>query len=122
MPLELGLAVLTAASAAAVYWTIRRRRRIPGDPERNRRLAIHRDGRMVNGIIHDVTDDTLYFSYSFRGMEYHASQDVSSLKASLPLDAGRVVGPVTVKLLPENPSNSIVLCESWSGLRKLMSN
>jgi hypothetical protein len=51
------------------------------------------------------------------GVEYSATQDVSSILEHLPGPAAALAGPVTVKYIPGNPANSIVVSEEWSGLR-----
>ena len=50
-------------------------------------------------------------------MTYAASQDISQLRDFLPENVDRALGPATVKIEPQNPYNSIVVCEEWSGLR-----
>jgi hypothetical protein len=35
----------------------------------------------------------------------------------VPADASLIFGQVTLKYLPRDPGNSILVCESWSGLR-----
>ena len=46
-----------------------------------------------------------------------ASQDVTDLQDKLPADRMSMVGAVSVKFVPRNAANSIVLCEEWTGLR-----
>ena len=58
----------------------------------------------------------LFFTYAVRGVEYTASQDISALKGLVPQDLSSI-DAVGVKHLPENPANSIVLAEEWTGLR-----
>ena len=65
----------------------------------------------------DVRDNALYYRYSIAGVEYAASQDISGLRELLPPDPSVLIGPATLKYLPANPANSIVICEEWSGLR-----
>lgn len=111
--LPLSAALVTAVGAAVVF----RARRGPAERERRRRLEVARRGRMRDGVVTDVVDNTIYFSYSVMGVEYAASQDVSGLRGYLPADLSAVIGPVTLKYLPANPANSIVACEEWCGLR-----
>jgi hypothetical protein len=73
-------------------------------------------GKLIDAILVDVREDLIFFSYRVRGMEYTASQDVSALREHLPEDLYSVEA-VAVKYLPQNPANSIVLAEQWSGLR-----
>jgi hypothetical protein len=60
----------------------------------------------------------VFFTYSIGGIEYDATQDISSFRAGLlPEDDHLLVGPCSLKYLADNPANSIVICEGWSGLR-----
>ncbi len=106
--------LLLAAAVIIVLW----KRRNPTERERKRRLAVNRYGRMGDGLILDCSGDVLYYNYSIRGVEYAASQDVSTLREHLPEDPALLVGPVTLKYSSKNPANSILLCEEWSGLRR----
>ncbi len=111
------LALLACLLIAAAVVIARRVRLTPGERERRRRIQIHRTGRMGDGFITDFQDATLFFTYSVRGVEYAASQEVADLRNLLPSDPAAVVGGhVTLKYAPRNPANSIVLCEEWSGL------
>jgi hypothetical protein len=111
-----GLAVAAIATAAAVI--LLRSRKNPRERERLRRLSIYRAGRMGDGTITGASDEILYYSYSVRGVEYAASQDISGIRDRVPDDPESLIGPATVKFAPGNPFNSIVLCEEWSGFRK----
>ncbi len=110
-----GVAVVTLAAAAVV---VLRRRRNPLEKERQRRIAVHRYGRTGGAMITEARDGIVYYSYSLRGVEYTASQDISSLKDRISVDPETLIGPVTLKFMSRNPFNSIVLCEEWSGIRK----
>lgn len=39
------------------------------------------------------------------------------MRDSLPENLESVIGPAILKFLPENPGNSIVVGEDWSGIR-----
>jgi hypothetical protein len=57
----------------------------------------------------------IVYNYRIAGVTYECAQDVSAL-------ADRVHGirtdlPIQVRYSPRNPANSIVVAESWSGLR-----
>jgi hypothetical protein len=90
----------------------------PRERERRRRLAVHANGRSGNGMITEVEENIVFYSYTVGGVGYAASQDLSQLHELLPEELGRLVGPVLLKYAPANPANSIVLCEEWSGLRE----
>ncbi len=98
----------------------------PEERERRRRQLVNARGRIADALITDVgvsenpsggASHWLHYSYDLRGVTYHAAQDITSLLAHLPRDPQTLAGPASVKYLPGNPSNSIVLCEEWSGLR-----
>ena len=95
-----------------------RRSRIPAEEwERRRRLLLLATGKMGDANLLDVHDNLLLYSYSVRGVEYTASQDISRLRQFLPADVASLAGHVLVKYDARNPANSIVLAEEWSGLR-----
>ena len=73
-------------------------------------------GRLADGIVTDVGPGVIYYSYAVGGVEYRASQDVAQLAEFLPPDPDRLIGHVTLQYFPRNPANSILVCESWSGL------
>src|ERR1700687_3967281 len=85
--------------------------------ERKRRLELHRHGRLGDALITEATESMLYYSYSVRGVQYEASQDVSTLRSLLPPEPERLIGPASLKYSSRNPANSILICEEWSGLR-----
>jgi hypothetical protein len=101
-------------------------RTTPEERERRRRAWVNAEGRIADGVITEVRvvewapggiSHWLHYSYDLRGVSYTAAQDISALLAHLDRDPRHIAGPASVKYLPENPSNSIVLCEQWSGLR-----
>lgn len=128
---EGGIAVLgivgAAALVAALFWLIVQRRRSPAERERRRRLEVNRDGRIVNGMVIDfrvreatmgeVEEHLIDYKYLIRGINYSTVQDVSTLVDVVGSDPAGLIGAVSVKYLPDNPYNSIVVCEEWSGLR-----
>ncbi len=111
------LVVLVALATVGGLVLVFRRRRNPQERERLRRLAVNERGRLADGYIFEASETTVFYSYSVRGVEYTASQDVSTLSASIPGETERLIGPVSLKYLTANPANSIVVCEHWSGLR-----
>ena len=114
------LAALAVAAGLASGLAVRkllRLRSTPAERERKRRLAVNSKGRLCDTTIVEVRDNTLYYSYLIAGVNYMASQDLSSLRELLPADLGTLIGPASLKYLPRNPANSIVVCEKWSGVR-----
>lgn len=108
---------LLGALAGVTTRIIPRNRITPEQRERRRRATVQARGRFGSATITDFHDSVVCYSYWIAGAEYVASQDVSALKEFLPPDPARLIArPATVKYLPRNPANSIVLCEEWSGL------
>jgi hypothetical protein len=112
--------LITAVSIAvlgALIYILRRLRRNPKDKEKRRRLQVNQGGRLGDATITEVHESTIFYEYSVRGVLYTASQDVAQLREQIPTDVERLIGPVSLKYSPQNPANSIILCEDWSGLR-----
>lgn len=106
-----------AVSGAGVYSFLRWRGK-PKDKEKRRRALVNQHGRLGDATITDLQEDTLYYSYSVRGVSYTASQDIAALRDKLPPDPDRLIGrAASLKYSPQNPANSILICEDWSGLR-----
>lgn len=122
MPLlpNLDLILILAALAVValgVYLLVRWRRK-PKDKEKRRRLTVNQVGRIGDATITDMQGDTLFYSYSVRGVSYTASQDVAALRDQMPANVERLIGrAASLKYSPQNPANSILICEVWSGLR-----
>jgi hypothetical protein len=115
---QLGLVLLLAAALIlSLVWFLPRFRRHPDEKERRRRLAVNAIGRLGDAEITEVEDNSVYYSYSVRGVAYTAAQDISTLLEFLPDQPERLIGPVQLKYAPGNPANSIIVCEDWSGLR-----
>jgi hypothetical protein len=115
-----GLALLALAGLLAMWLVARRlfRRQVgPDELEKRRRHSVNKNGKLGDGEIIDIEGSAIVYSYYVAGVGYTTSQDVGVLETSLPADRLAVIGPVSVKFLPANPANSIVLCEEWSGLR-----
>lgn len=109
------VAVLTAATGAVVYF----RTRTCQDPEARRRALIDGNGRIIEGYVTDFGEGVVVYRWSWRGVQYEASQDLRSLTDRLPENKDVLLGPVSVKFLPRDPANSIVISEQWSGFREL---
>jgi multidrug resistance efflux pump len=113
------------AVAVGVWLWMRRRRKTPEQIERERRQRLHTIGRITDGTVidaHEVETDhgnvqLLVYQYSVGGVDYEASQDVSLFRQTLDLQSFRVGHPASVKFDQQNPGNSIVIAEGWSGLR-----
>ncbi len=114
------IAALSGVAAVLIALAIVIVLRVRGTPEkreRKRRLTVHRQGRLGDALITEATSDTLYYSYSIRGVQYTASQDITALRERLPVEPERLIGVASLKYSPKNPANSILVCEEWSGIR-----
>jgi hypothetical protein len=111
------LSVLAAALVALAVWIAVKRHTTPEKREKRRRMRLHKTGRLGDALVDEVGDNLLYYSYSLRGVQYTASQDVTALRERLPEDLSRLIGTSGMKYDSNNPGNSILLCEEWSGLR-----
>ena len=108
------VAAILFAAAGYILW---RRLNKPKDPEQHRRLQVSAAGRIIEGTITDVRDGYIYYSWTWRGVIYEASQDIRALESLLPPDSHLLIGQTSIKFLPGNPHNSIVMSENWSGFR-----
>ena len=101
-----------------------RRRKSAAERERERRLAVNARGRITDGMLvepdhggdEQTTSDLLFYRYNAKGLEYSAAQDISALVHLTPPETRTPGVPVQVKYNPKRPSDSIILCEQWSGL------
>ncbi len=110
-------AVSLPVIAAGIFVVLRIRRK-PKDKEKLRRLEVNLNGRLGDATITDISDDAIFYEYFVGGLTYTASQDISQLREMIPADSHRLIGrPASLKYSTQNPANSILLCEDWSGLR-----
>ena len=119
MPLSVitGLACLAGGAALLAMWRAVRSRLSPEKREQRRRLDINLNGRLGDALLTECDENTLYYTYQVRGVHYTASQDISALRDQLPGAPDRLGGMVNMKYAAQNPANSILVCEEWSGLR-----
>jgi len=105
----------------------RRRRKTPEDRERERRQRINLHGRISDGNILDVQEvqldgrgwaQMLIYQYDVAGVTYEASQDITYLRHLVDLYSCRLGLATSVKYDTQNPGDSIVVAEGWTGLRK----
>jgi len=118
-----GTVVLLLLLAGLRWW--RRERPDAAELERRRRLHVNRIGRIAEGHIVELQDAAggaigtgplLFYKYKVRGVEYQTAQDLARLQARFDLQRLAAGLPAQVKYDPKNPTNSIVLCEDWSGI------
>ena len=133
----IGTGVVAAAGIFAYVFT--RRKPTAEEIERERRELLARSGRITDGTIMEtmitearssvlntsdasvqvdssvLTPQIILYNYRIAGVTYECAQDVTAL-AEL-VHGIRTDLPVQVRYLPHNPANSIIVAESWSGLR-----
>ncbi len=133
--------VVTAISAGVVVaigvitYLLTRRKPTAEEIERERRELLARSGRITDGTIMDTmitevrntseipaqadrsipTPQIIVYNYRIGGVTYECAQDVTALAEYV--HGIRTDLPIQVRYLPQNPANSIVVAESWSGLR-----
>jgi hypothetical protein len=133
----IGVGVVTAVGVASYVLT--RRKPTAEEIERERRDQLARSGRITDGTIMDTmimeargadpvaseasvqpdgsapTPDIIVYNYRIAGVTYECAQDVTSLSEYV--HGIRTDLPIQVRYAPHNPANSIVVAETWSGLR-----
>jgi len=118
--LIIALSCAAAVLVAIVLWIVFHRE-TPRERERKRRLSVNQFGRLADGSITEANDMAIYYSYSVGGVEYSTAQDIADLRAWFQVPPERIIGcAVTVKYVMQNPANSIVVCEKWSGLHSIV--
>jgi hypothetical protein len=120
-----GITLIAGLTAGAVLY-LRRKKPTEEELERARRKMLSQSGRLVDGMLLDIREMTLddgrpltmlEYKYRSAGVDYECSQDVTTLLTIVDPAEVRAGYPCTVRYQPGNPQNSIVLAESWSGLR-----
>jgi hypothetical protein len=133
----IGVGVVTAVGVASYVLT--RRKPTAEEMERERRDLLALSGRITDGTIMDTmimetrsadseasetssetdgsfpTPDIIVYNYRIAGVTYECAQDVTSLAEYV--HNIRTDLPIQVRYAPRNPANSIVVAETWSGLR-----
>ena len=116
---------LVAAAGLTIPALLRRRKKKPErEVERERRLTLNAIGRMTDGALLEAVNSCgdpetallVFYRYSVSGVEYSAAQDLSDLRCFIYPETYLPGETVTIKYDQQNPSNSIVVCEQWSGL------
>jgi hypothetical protein len=133
------ISVGAATAIGVVSYLLTRRKPTAEEIERERRDLLARSGRITDGTIMDTmimearnvdlnasdmsapADRTtpaphiILYNYRIAGVTYECAQDVTTLAEYV--HGIRADLPVQVRYAPHNPANSIVVAESWSGLR-----
>jgi hypothetical protein len=106
-------AALAGTSAILLF----RRRPIPAERERLRLAKLHTNGRLVHGELEEIRGTTAFYRYELHGVAYSAAQDLALFSPLSEGDLQDITGQVIIKYDRENPSNSMIHCDEWSGLR-----
>lgn len=123
-----GITLIAGLSAGAVLY-LRRKRPTEEEVERARRKMLAQTGRLIDGMLLDVreitTDDgrsltMLEYKYRSGGVDYECSQDITSLLSVVDPNQMRAGFPCSVRYQTGNPQNSIVIAETWTGLRSTL--
>jgi hypothetical protein len=118
-------AVVTAGGAS-VFWYLRNRK-TPEEREKMRREHICEVGRITDGVLLDASEvdsgdgalrQMLEYSYEVAGVRYQCAQEVTQLGEKVDLPGCQVGSSTSVRYDPRHPGNSIVISESWCGLRR----
>jgi hypothetical protein len=135
------LAALGVGAASAIglaIYLFTRKRPTAEELERERRDLIARTGRITDGTIMDTmvgeagkptatpdaltesedtapTPNIIVYNYRIAGVTYECAQDVTALASYV--RGVRSDLPIQVRYAPHNPGNSIIVADSWSGLR-----
>jgi hypothetical protein len=128
-----------AAAAGLASYVLTRRKPTAEELERERRDLLARIGRITDGTIMDtmimearsadsgvaeatteadlglLTPHMIVYNYRIAGVTYECAQDVTALAEFV--HGIRTDLPIQVRYAPHNPANSIVVAETWSGLR-----
>lgn len=123
--------ILAFGAVAAIigYALLSRKNKTPEEQvERERRTQLTLGGRIIDGNVIDVLEledeesgrqtILLIYTYDVAGVTYEAPQDVTHLRQFIDLYSCRLGLPASVKYDPHNPGDSLVISETWSGLRK----
>jgi hypothetical protein len=112
-----GVVIAVSAALGVLAVRIWRASRIsPEEKERRRREAIASYGKTADAMLVDIQEKLLFYSYTVRGVEYTASQDVGFLQEQQTAGLELGMKPIMVRYDSRNPANSIVVSEQWSGL------
>jgi len=118
-----GAIVIAAASSMLLLGG---KKKTPEQRETMRRQRINAQGRITDGTVLDVQEfdsatgnsvRMIHYSYDVRGVQYECAQDVTPLRQLLNPNTCRIGVATSVKYDPQSPGNSIVVAETWCGLR-----
>lgn len=135
-----------AAAIAGIAMILYAFLRPAGDPEaeeRKRRLYLNQIGRIAEGQVVDLIQQSpeakkarkglfgagahaladmrprqlVSYSYAISGVIYHTAQDITGLESQVRVERLVPGQPASIKYDPSNPYDSILVADDWSGLR-----
>ena len=118
-----GVTVVSAAGAMAWF---NGKKKTPEELEALRRQRICAQGRITDGTVLDVCEydygtgqpvQMVLYAYQVAGVQYECAQEVTHLRPLLDLSSCQIGSATGVRYDPHHPGNSIVVAESWCGLR-----
>ena len=118
--------VSVAVLSAGAIWLLKRKRPTEAELEQRRRQLLVQSGRIVDGMLLDLNElaapdggtlTMLLFNYRIGGVDYECSQDITTLLNVVDTKEMRAGFPASIRYETGNPQNSIILAETWSGLR-----
>jgi len=119
-------AAVVAGVAAFGAWLFFKKQPTADELELARRAFLTQSGRIVDGTLLDVQQVSgedgriitlLIYEYRIGGVDYECSQDISQMQGTVNAELVRAGYPCSVRYQPGNAQNSIVVAETWSGLR-----
>jgi hypothetical protein len=122
------IVAVSTVGIVSAYALLRRKPKGSAELERERRTWLDGIGRITDGTVIDVHEMAqnesrraavlLIYKYDVAGVSYECSQDVTYLRQWINLHSCRLGLLTSVKYDPHNPGNSLVVSESWMGLRQ----
>jgi len=118
-----GVTVVSAAGAMAWFNS---KKKTPEQREALRRQRICAQGRITDGTVLDVCEydygngqpvQMVLYAYQVAGVQYECAQEVTHLRQLFDLNSRHIGSATGVRYDPHHPGNSIVVAESWCGLR-----
>lgn len=112
----------------AVYFALRKKPSAE-ELERQRRQYLVQTGRIIDGTLLDISEigaaesgrpaglQLILYKYEIGGVVYECSQDVTALRDLVNIHECRLGFPCSVRYDTHKPENSIIIAETWSGLR-----
>jgi hypothetical protein len=123
IPVVIAASAVPVAAGLAIWWTIAHRKSAE-EIERERREHLMAHGRIIDGTVLDWTEQpdtgdlrTLHYRYDIGGVTYQCAQELTALKEVVKIEASCLGMPASVRYDPKNPTNSIIVAETWSGIR-----